>query len=235
MWPFRRKRQVTGGPLAGGRPVHDRVAYDERMTEAIGEHITRHVGPCEEVFHELVSDLVHIDVHIVRPSAEREYFTLVTSGMSSRPMNVPPGREGCEYSELVLCLPSDWHVLEGDYEKEQYWWPFRLLKFLARLPHEEGCWAWAGTTVPNGDPPEPYDASVGYCCALIAAPILFGDDFLTLTLDGRAVHFHSVLPLYREEMDAKLAGGLDALLDLWDEKAPEICELVNPERRNAGL
>lgn len=37
------------------------------------------------VWHELVSDLVHLDVHVAEPTPARPYYTVVTSGMSDRP------------------------------------------------------------------------------------------------------------------------------------------------------
>ncbi|HEV2666656.1 MAG TPA: suppressor of fused domain protein, partial [Blastocatellia bacterium] len=55
---------------------------DAEALEAIEGHIEKHVGKIETVMHELASDLVHIDVHIVEPAAERNYYTLITSGMS---------------------------------------------------------------------------------------------------------------------------------------------------------
>src|SRR5262245_57390237 len=54
---------------------------DEASIEAIGQHIERYVGPPASVFHELISDLVHLDVHMVQPTFERNYYTLITSGM----------------------------------------------------------------------------------------------------------------------------------------------------------
>jgi hypothetical protein len=57
------------------------------------------------LFHELLSDLVHVDIHIVEPTAARNYYTLVTSGMSDRPMAAPEECRECRYAELVISLP----------------------------------------------------------------------------------------------------------------------------------
>ncbi len=61
--------------------------------DAISEHIEQHIGEVTMVFHEIVSDLVHIDVHHVLPTEDRDFHTLITSGMSDKPMNVPDGAE----------------------------------------------------------------------------------------------------------------------------------------------
>jgi len=74
-------------------------AGDWDTIEAIDRHIARHFGPIATVWHEVVSDLVHIDVHVVEPSAERPSFTLVTSGMSDGPMTVPAAADSNPYAK----------------------------------------------------------------------------------------------------------------------------------------
>src|SRR6185369_17322023 len=113
---------------------------DGENIERIGEHIARYVGPVETVFHEIVSDLVHVDVHFVPADGEREYHTLVTSGMSDRPMTVPEGAEDFQFAELVLCRPDTWPLSQKDFNDENNYWPVRWLKQLARFPHEYDTW-----------------------------------------------------------------------------------------------
>lgn len=50
----------------------------------------------------MLSPYVHVDIHIVEPTDERPWTTLVTSGMSERPMHAPPelGPEA-EVTELL--------------------------------------------------------------------------------------------------------------------------------------
>lgn len=63
---------------------------DSNMEE-IEAHIERHVGKISMVFHEVLSDIVHIDIHQIPPTDDRPYWTLVTSGMSDLPMSVLRG------------------------------------------------------------------------------------------------------------------------------------------------
>ncbi|MFB6721297.1 hypothetical protein ACFCV3_14090 [Kribbella sp. NPDC056345] len=65
---------------AGQRPGVD---------EAIDRHIQTHFGPIDFVLHEVVGHLVTVHVYVIAPTAERPYQTLITSGMSERPMAVP--------------------------------------------------------------------------------------------------------------------------------------------------
>ncbi len=146
----------------GGSPilVHSREkdftpAQGESHIEAISAHIERHLGPISGVFHEIISDLVHIDVHVVPASEPFPYLRLVTSGMSDLPMTLPGGAPGSAYMELMVTLPADWPISADAFEDERNYWPVRLLKTLARLPHEYDTWLGFGHTIPNGHPAEP--------------------------------------------------------------------------------
>ena len=44
------------------------------------------------------------------------------------------------------------------------------------------------------------------------------------------IHFHSILPLYKEEMDLKLKKGAEELFDRFD--ANQVSELLNLKRQN---
>jgi hypothetical protein len=126
------------------------ASIDAELIEAVSSHLARHFGPDGTVLHEIVSDLVHVDIHVVPATVDRKWLTLVTSGMAERPMDAPPGAEDCRYAELLLALPADWPTDEASLKDERYWWPFRLLKQLARFPHEYRTWLWLGHSMPNG-------------------------------------------------------------------------------------
>lgn len=208
------------------------VAFgEERTIEAVSEHIARHIGPVDNVFHELISDLVHVDVHVVNPTAERPYYTLVTSGMSDRPMTVPPEGGSSPYAELMLSLPPDWPLRQEAFEQHENYWPVEMLKFLARFPHEYETWLGWGHTIPNGDPPAPFAENCGFCCVLLLSPILVPEEFLDLKIgDERTISFYSLVPLYREEMDFKLNKGTEALVERFAKKG--VSELLDLNRPN---
>lgn len=203
---------------------------DEENIELISEHIECHVGPVEMVFHELVSDLVHIDLHWVAATEDRPYHTLVTSGMSDRAMVTPDEAAGFQYAELAMCLPPEWPLSQEAFEDERNYWPLRLMKQLARLPHEFETWLSVGHTVPNGDPAAPYSQDTELCCALLLPTIQLGEDFHQLTADGRDIYFYNVFPLYVEEMQFKLNRGLDALFDRMDKGG--LSDILDLRRRN---
>ena len=137
----------------GFRPPEDVCV----STEAIEKHMEG-IFPGWQgfVYHEIVSDLVHIDVHVLR-SPEGDCQLLYTTGMSDLPMNLPEeiaDREDLKYAELYMLLPGDWDLggvgaSTQDLPYERFW-PIRMLKFLARFPHEYQTWLGWGHTIPNG-------------------------------------------------------------------------------------
>src|SRR5258707_757227 len=133
------------------------AAARSKSAEEIDRHIETYVGKPSLAIHEVGSLYVHVDVHIVPPSSERDFYTLITSGMSDNPMKAPPGAEQLRYAELVLCLPSSWRMKAYDVVSEETWrkdWPVLWLRRLARFPHEYHTWFFWGHSMPNGDPPE---------------------------------------------------------------------------------
>ncbi len=206
---------------------------DEQNIAAISDHIEKHIGPVHKVFHELISDLVHIDVHWVKPSRDRRWHTLVTSGMSDRPMAVPDECLHLRFAELLILLPENWKISQESFKDDRNYWPVRLLKSLARLPHEYDTWLGSGHTVPNGDPAEPYAADTNFSCAMILPSLSFGEDFGQLPIErDRSILFYSVIPMYSEETNYKLDFGLEKLLaqfarhdmsEIIDIKRPNTC------------
>lgn len=205
---------------------------DEATIAQVEQHVERYVGKVETVFHELVSDLVHLDIHWVQPTPERNYHTLITSGMSELPMTVPEGAEEFRFAELLVCLPPDWPISQEAFEDENNYWPVRWLKILGRFPHEYETWLGPGHTVPNGDPPEPFAENTRFCCWMVASSVLFDEEFCTLEVGPeKTINFYALYPLYKQEMDYKLRHGSEALLDALS----RVCEgeVIDLGRRNA--
>ncbi len=220
--PALRDRRQPSTPLPPANDAH---------TQMISDHLETHLGPIDYVFHELVSEYVHIDVHRIPPQPHRPYYTLVTSGMSERPMTVPNGAESLRYAELMLCLPADWPLSMDDFQDERNYWPIRLLKVLARLPHEFRTWLGASHSVPNSEPPLAYASNTKFCGAVLTPPLTCPDDFRTLKIDDeQSILFYAVVPLFPEEMECKLNLGMKALLDRLDHG--QVTELINLRRKN---
>jgi hypothetical protein len=201
----------------------------EETLRAVNDHVQKYAGEISDVYHEILSDLVHVDVHLAKPRPERNYYTLVTSGMSDRPMAAPDGAEEFKYAELMLCLPPDWRLGDSTSSDEAYYWPVRWLKLLARFPHQYGTWLGWGHTIPNGDPPRPMAPNVAFRGVILASPALFPEEFQTFeTQSGKTVRLYAVIPIYADEMERKLKSGADELLKRFQGEG--VTELLSPRR-----
>lgn len=206
---------------------------DSAYLELVTRHVETHIGPVRNVFHEIVSTHIHLDILVVDPTSQRNYYTLVTCGMGMHPMTVPEGAEAYRYAELMLCLPANWTLSDAAFQHEENYWPIRSLKTIARLPHEYNTWLYLAHTIPNGNPAEPYADNTKLSGAIISVPstVPAAREFFTLTAaPGKDVHFFSLLPLYKEEMDFKLNQGAETLFEKLE--AAGIDELLRADRKN---
>lgn len=221
-----------------GAPIHrhtERVSDfelapgDTENIDRISSHIEKHIGPVANVFHEMISDLVHVDIHIVNPTPERNFYTLVTSGMSDRAMNAPAEYSEYRYSELMLCLPPNWPMDHDSWGNEDHYWPIRMLKFLARFPHAYDTWLGMMHTIPNGDPPEPFAGNTSMTGVMLLPPVTAPEEFYVLEVnEEKSIFFNAVIPLHGDEMELKLRKGAEALFDGFDKLG--VTEILIPNR-----
>ncbi|HKV38531.1 MAG TPA: suppressor of fused domain protein [Blastocatellia bacterium] len=202
----------------------------QAVSPLLKPYIEETFGPVKAVLHELASDGIHVDVYVIPPVEGTNYLTLVTSGMSGAPMKPPKGRERFKFLELVALLPPDWPLEETDLSREEYYWPIRCIKTLARFPHQHHTWLNIGHSIPNGNPVKAYAPDTQLCSSVLA-PFLGRKELPRLKLeDGNWIDFLQVVPIYESEMRYLLKHGAVRLLTkLSPENAPII---VNPRRIN---
>jgi hypothetical protein len=202
-----------------------------RSLETITRHIEKYFGSEFYVLDENVSSIVHIDVHVVHPTADRPFFTLLTSGMSDRDMQVPTGMEDLALAEVCLCLPPSWPLgmNDSDWREAKHFWPIAALKEVAKYPHVHQTWFSWGHIIGSVEHPEPIDSQGRFTGLILLNPAAFpeGADELKAD-DGRTIRYLAVVPLLKEEMDFKHKNDTDAL----EEKLIEsgVTELLNPGR-----
>lgn len=210
----------------------DRATAPGFTLEEISGHIERHVGRIATVFHEIVSDDVHIDVHHVRSTLLRRYEVFVTSGMSAKPMNAPQEMADFRHAELLAILPRGWPCTKESWSDERNYWPIRLLKNLARYAHHNDTWLGYGHTVANGaseSGPQPYAPDTALCATLLMPSATLGEKAWVLERpDGTQCCFWTVVPLHAAELRYKLEHGADALTDLFDRA--RVSDRIDPRR-----
>lgn len=210
------------------------VAYG-KYSEEISKHFAALFPDREEiVFHEIISDLVHIDVCIRKPNENRKFYVLYTTGMSDLPMTLPEGyqdREDLKYSELYLFLPESFNFgesysLVSDLDDKDSW-IIHLVKYLARFPHEYSTWFGYGHTLPNG--PQYAPLCDGTKMGGVVLSQGGGDIECVNTDDGKKINLLMVIPAYQEEIEYKLKYGMEGLDKVFSEnRMPMILDINRP-------
>ncbi|MCL2570572.1 MAG: suppressor of fused domain protein [Firmicutes bacterium] len=197
--------------------------YNEKELKALEAHITNNFGHFEHVLHEVVSPDIHCDVALINPTPENDFYTLVTMGMGAHSMNVPKElrKENLDRAELMIYLPSNWRF---DSEEDQWYWPVRMLKELARFPIYANTWLGWGHTTANEDW-EAYDPTTGFSGVVLLSPQSPGERVQISKKDF--VNFYILIPLHKAEIEFKLQHGIEALMQKFPEDASLI---VDPKR-----
>ena len=204
--------------------------YTPGDAQRIQAHIRQQFGAVTQVLHDTVGTGVQVEIQVIAPTKQRNYYTLVTCGMGAHSMNVP--KELAQFSvdraEMVICLPPDWKLDDPD---ERWYWPLRWLRVLARLPIEQNTWLGWGHTVPNG---RPFAMNTMLSGVILTAPEMIEEKEAVCKLEnGDDVNFYQVIPLYDEEMDYKLQNDADKLFEVMAEKKVLCKPFVDLNRPNA--
>ena len=136
------------------------------------EHITKYFGDYDNVMHEIASEGIHLDVCVIPPREEHNYYTLVTLGMGAHKMNVPEelADQKLERAELLINLPPDWNLTQEAMRDDKWFWPIRILKSTARYPlRERDTWLGWGHTLGDDDG-VPFSDGTKLCGALLLSP-----------------------------------------------------------------
>lgn len=216
---------------AGWRAPREYGKYAEEISLHFEELFP---GREEFVYHEIISDLVHIDVYIRRPNEEQKFYVIYTTGMSDLPMTLPKDlkdRDDIKYAELYMFLPGDWRFGEPGAPvspEETDLWIVNYIKFLARFPHEYKTWLAYGHTLPNGPDYEPLCEGTKLGGVVLSQGD--GDNECVMTKDGTRINLYMVIPAYEEEIQYKLKYGMGKLDDVFREKKLPV--ILNLQREN---
>lgn len=202
-------------------------------TEELNEYesyIEKALGNYDNVFHEIVSPDIHLDIIIIPPTDTHPFYKLVTMGMGAYMMNVPNELKEyqLEYAELVIYLPEDWNIESSD---EKDYWPIRYLKVLGRLPLEYDTWLGYGHTIHGNGEMEPFADNTELNSFVLLNAYDLKRKKIKLTLStGKKINFYQLFPLYQEELEYKQENSIEELLSLFSDKDKQ--PIVNIHRTN---
>ena len=208
------------------------TALSGEEMDAFTAHCQAVLGESQGVWHELVSETVHLDILPFPPSDIRNAWTFITMGMSALHMKVPEAAEGAPRRiELMITLPHDWSKPQPGsvavrFDDDEFV-PIGAMKRLARYVHEEATWFGHGHTVqwafPEG---HALSAFGGF---LISAPAKCPPELAShVRPDGEEVGIFALLPIYHEELAFKQASGADALFKLVNRA--NLSDIIKPGR-----
>ena len=193
------------------------ILYSEKDEDEVVECIKEDYGDFQNVLHEVVSTDIHLDVALIPPQEDRDYYTLCTIGAGAYRMEIERDirieHHLSEHSEYIMYLPPDWKLDEESLNDEANYWPIRLLKNTARLPLLTDSWFTIGHTT-GTEEGMPYSEEYPYNSAILTYPAPFvatRENKCNLS-SGKTILFHHILPITQEELEFKNENGTEALL-----------------------
>lgn len=182
-----------------------KLRLSEEDGDAFKKMIKDKIGCHGMVLHGIVSDGLPIDVIVVSPSEKRDYYTLITMGMSGFPMPVPSECGNKNRAEVAVRLPKDWNINSND---EKWCWPIRMIKTLAGMPYKENSWLGRYHDIDFGGP---FSEETELCGVMLD---FFDESIEPLTLEnGDELILYNAIPVFRSEMDYRFENGGEALAD----------------------
>lgn len=193
--------------------------------DAIAAHIEKYLDAPAAVWDE-----DGLAIFVVAPTGERPFLSLITAGLSDAPMDAP--KDQWKLAELCFLLPASW-PLERDDWGESHEWTLLWLKYLAQMPRESGGWLGYGHTIPNGEPPQPLDATTEAVSVMLIPPVSLPERFARLRVgnsDAEIINFWALVPLMADELRMKMQSKTPMLLEKM-EKA-KLSDILEPGRRS---
>lgn len=185
------------------------------------------------MFEEIIPGEPKLDLVHVGSSFFRRYEVVVTRGMSSQPMAVPPESSEPRFAEMLAVLPKGWPIRQTAFGAEANYWPLRLLKTLAQHPFQANSWLGFGHTHANGaseSKVKPYAQNTELCAVITLPSLTLGEKAWSYSCnDGKKVVLWAAVPLYLSELQFKQTHGVDALLDLMSKH--RVTDVIDPARK----
>jgi len=205
--------------------------YNPEQLDLYKKYVNDKIGEFELVYHELYSPDIHLDILIIPPNKESNYYKLVTKGMGAYKMNVPDviKNEGFDRAELVMYLPPDWNF---DFSKVENGWVIKQMKTIARTAIIENSWVGFGHSFASDEKAsEPLAPNTKLSGSILLMALDKNFNYLDLELPNLGkINFYQIFPLYKEEMEFKQKYGTQELMKRFS--PTDWVPIVNINRKN---
>jgi hypothetical protein len=126
------------------------------------ELYAKYFGNDFEVSHELMPEDPHIDVYTFKPTPKRNFYTIITGGMSDYPMPITEGDFPPRSEMLTYCTEANEEIAG-------------LLRYLAAIPYRQNTWWSPNSTMNNGNPAQPFIDGMVMDHVIFIEPCLVAD------------------------------------------------------------
>ncbi|PEI85228.1 hypothetical protein CN679_24925 [Bacillus pseudomycoides] len=237
---FRFKLVWTSDEENNEQPIENNPMIRPTSIEDFESHIQQHYGPITNHIEANTKMVTDVELYDVGPNETVNYHTFITYRNSYFRMPAPSSVDS-GYAELVMHLPKDWEVSTSTLEHPKYGWPLRLLQNFGKDVMRSGYWLGQWLVFPNqseddlkqsyvaqlggaewnsNGPIHPYSENTEFCGVMIVPPLTqcsgafkmeFREDAKRIEGDW-PIYFHTLLPLYKEEIICYFTEGHDVLL-----------------------
>jgi hypothetical protein len=192
-------------------------------------HIQEHVGPILNVIEDPSNLFTEVDLYCIGPNSNIKANTIITKGNSFFKMAAPSTVDSA-YAELMLHLPGDWNVFDDTMQDVARSWPLTLLKDFGKKVIRKRYWLGQWFVFPNQSDEdlrntyaalfgvesfnfhskmEPYSSETDFCGVMIVPPFptIAGAFKMPYLDEGKVIegewpiYFHTLIPLYKEEIN----------------------------------
>jgi len=168
----------------------------------------------------------HIEIPLLelRLTGQRNATFICTNGLSDKKMNVPEHLDEPNRVELLWCLPDYWDLSATQNPSMQ--WIFPWTTKLTQHLLSNDTWYGHGHTFPTGQ----LSPTMKQDFLMLMYPQRYLNEFATLEVGDKKVHFLAIVPLFKREFEFKQRKGTQSMLNRMEEAG--VTEMLDDYRES---
>lgn len=198
-------------------------SYTPYEAQTIQDHIIKHYGNISRTVMVKECERLDLKLYVIEPTKERDFYTVVTSGMGAYKMDLPDDfkDDNVDRIELLIYLGSNWDIdsafkasssgsstgliIDGKVTpllgniNAQWNYPIQILKNLAQVPVNNESYFVMGNIM---DDETPFSDSTSDSGVILMFPAYTTEEGQVCTLpDGEKVGFLQIMPITTNEIE----------------------------------